>query len=365
MKTAEIINFLETVAPTALQEDYDNSGLIVGDPGMECKGAMVCLDITDDVLTEALQTGINLVISHHPLVFRGMKRFSEKNPVGRLLIRAIRENLMIYAIHTNLDNTWDGVSFKMAEKLGLEKPSVLDPKKGQLLKLITFVPLNHVDKVRNALFEAGAGEIGNYSECSFASEGNGSFKAGDQTDPFVGEKGRRHLEPESRLEVILPIFRDKAVIQALKASHPYEEVAFDLVPLANVFERAGSGVVGSLPSAMEEKHFLALVQKEFDIPMIRHSALKGEPIQRVALCGGAGSFLIPKALQAGADIFMTGDLKYHDFFEADGRIILADIGHYESEQYTQDLLIDRLKQKFPNFAVLKTGVRTNPVNYFL
>lgn len=365
MKTGEIINFLETVAPPELQEDYDNSGLIVGDPGTECMAAMVCLDITDEVITEALQSGTNLIISHHPLVFRGMKRFSEKTPVGRLLMRAIRENLLVYSIHTNLDNAWGGVSFRMAEKLGLQNLSILEHKKDQLVKLITFVPHDHIEKVRDALFAAGAGHIGNYSECSFVAEGRGSFTAGEQTDPFVGVKGERHIEPESRLEVILPVYRQRAVVQALKENHPYEEVAYDLVPLANISERTGSGVVGELASGMDEKEFLTLIKKAFDIPVIRHTALTGKPIRRVALCGGAGSFLISKALQTGADIYLTGDLKYHDFFEADDRIILADIGHYESEQYTQDLLIDRLKQKFPNFAVLKTGVRTNPVNYFL
>ncbi len=365
MITGDIINFLETVAPPALQEDYDNAGLIFGNPDSVCMKLLVCLDITDEVIEEAKINGANLIISHHPVVFRGIKKFNEKQISSRLLIKAIRENIQVYAIHTNLDNAWGGVSFRMADKLKLINRSVLEPKTGMLKKLFCFVPVQSVEKVRNALFVAGAGEIGAYSECSFSSEGKGTFKAGKGTEPFVGEQGIRHTEPEFKLELIYPAYREAFIIRALLASHPYEEVAYDIVELTNPFYRAGSGLVGDLPAELSTEAFLRELKQQFDATVVRHTRLVTERIKRVALCGGAGSFLISKAIASRADIFITADLKYHDYFEADGKIILADIGHYESEQFTSDLLVDLLKEKFPNFAVLKTGVLTNPVKYFL
>jgi dinuclear metal center YbgI/SA1388 family protein len=365
IKIGDLINFLETIAPVSLQESYDNAGLITGAPETPCTGALVTLDVTDAVLDEAEARGCNLVIAHHPLLFRSIKKLSGTDPVSRNLVRAVKKDIALYAIHTNLDNVPEGVNGKMASLLGLREPSILQPAIDKLKKLYCFVPLDHLENVRNALSKAGCGQIGRYSDCSFFVAGTGTFKAGAGADPFVGRIGELHREAEYRLEMIFPGWLEKQVVRAMVEAHPYEEVAYDIVSLDNRWEGAGSGLVGVLPEPVPEPVFLTRLQQVFGIPAIRHSSLVNRPVNRVALCGGAGSFLISSAIAAGADIFLTADLKYHDFFEADGRIVLADIGHFESEQFTSDLLVDLLNEKFPNFAVLKTGVRTNPVNYFL
>jgi dinuclear metal center YbgI/SA1388 family protein len=363
MNIATIISFLETLAPTALQETYDNAGLITGDRNAACSGIIITLDATEEVIEEAVNKGYNLVIAHHPIIFKGLKRITGSNYVERTVISAIRNDIAIYAIHTNLDNVLEGVSGKMAEKLGLENVRVLQPRERSLKKLYTYVPTAHTESVRQALFSAGAGEIGNYSECSFGSEGKGTFKAGAGTNPFVGKQGERHEETEMKLEVIFPSWLERSVISALRNSHPYEEVAFEVISLDNFYIRAGSGVIGEWKEGLDATSFIDKLSKTFNVPVVRHTRPTGKPIRRVALCGGAGSFLISKALSSEADAFITGDIKYHEFFDADGRLLIADIGHYESEQYTIDLLKEKLEEKFPNFAVLKTGVNTNPVHY--
>ncbi len=365
MKTLDIINFLETVAPASLQESYDNAGLIYGSTGTECTGAIVCLDITDQVIEEAVKFNCNFVIAHHPLVFKALKKINPEHGISRVLVNAIKKDISIYAIHTNLDNVISGVNMKIADKIGLKKLEILDKKTGLVKKLVCFVPTSHLEVLQSALFNAGAGHIGNYNECSFATEGKGTFKAGKDANPFVGDIGVRHAENEMRLEVVFSVWQQKAVVAAMKASHPYEEIAYDIMSVDYPHQEVGAGLLGELAEPLESNSFFKMVKEIFQVPVIRHSPLTGKTIKKVAICGGAGSFLISNAIAAGADIFLTADLKYHDFFEADGRIILADMGHYESEQFTQDLLIDLLKQKFPNFAVLKTGVATNPVNYFL
>lgn len=364
MNISDIINFLETRAPLSFQESYDNAGLIYGEGHWPCRGVLVSLDLTTEVVEEAIERGCNLVISHHPLVFGGLKKISESDPVGRALIRCIRQDIAVYAIHTNLDNVLEGVNGRMASLLGLRDTRVLQPMEGRLLKLVVFVPDDHLIQVRQAIWDAGAGQIGRYADCSFSASGKGSFRAGPGTNPFVGTPGALHLEPEQRLEVILPAHVEKAVVRAMLEAHPYEEVAYDLVPLKNTHPGMGAGLVGTLETPMDERSFLERVRAVFRIPVIRHSALTGRPVGRVALCGGAGSFLVSRALAAGADVFLTADVKYHTFFEPDGRMLLADIGHYESEQYTSDLLAELLKEKFPTFAVLKTGLVTNPIHYF-
>ena len=364
MTISEIINFLETRAPLSLQESYDNAGLLYGQGEWPCTGSLVSLDLTSAVVEEAIGRGCNLVISHHPLVFRGLKKISADDPVGRALIRCIRADIAVYAIHTNLDNVLEGVNGRMATLLGLRDTRVLQPLEGRLLKLMVFVPEAHLEQVRQAIWDAGAGQIGRYSECSFSATGTGTFRAGPGTNPFVGAQGALHREPEQRLEVVLPAYAEKRVIAAMLAAHPYEEVAYDLVPLKNSHQGLGAGLVGTLENPLGETDFLERVRSVFRIPVVRHSAPTGRPVSRVALCGGAGSFLVSRALAAGADAFLTADLKYHKFFEPDGRMLLADIGHYESEQYTSDLLAELLKEKFPTFAVLKTGLVTNPIHYF-
>lgn len=363
MKIADIIRVLEQLAPPSLQESYDNAGLLTGNSSQECTGLICCLDVTEEVVEEALQQGCNLLVAHHPLIFGGLKRINGNNAVERSLIKAIKHDIAIYAIHTNLDNVMEGVNGKMASLLGLRNCQVLLPKENSLKKLVTYVPVAQLEQVQAALFEAGAGNIGNYSECSFSSSGNGTFKAEKGANPFVGTVGARHTEPETRLEVLLPSTRESQVVKALRAAHPYEEVAFDIFPLSNTHPGIGAGLIGELETPLPETEFLQLLRRAFQLPMVRHTALTGKPVQKVALCGGAGSFLIGKALSIGAQAFITADLKYHDFFLADNKVLLADIGHFESEQFTIDLLKAYLAEKFPNFAVLKTSVFTNPVNY--
>lgn len=365
MKIADITSYLENIAPPSLQEDYDNAGLITGSAGWECSGAIISLDATEDVIQEAVEQKCNLVIAHHPIVFNGLKKINGKNYVERAIIAAIKNDIAIYAIHTNLDNVQHGVNGMIAKKLGLINTRVLAPKTGLLTKLVVFVPLQQAAQVRNALFDAGAGHIGNYTECSFNSNGTGTFTAGEGSKPFVGEQGKRQEEPEIKIETVFPAWLQKGIVAALKAAHPYEEPAFDLFSMHNELPVTGSGLTGELPEPVPEKDFLRLVQVAFGVPVVRHTPLKGELVKKVAVCGGAGSFLISNAVAAGADFYITADMKYHEFFDANDRLVIADVGHYESEQYTTDLIAGFLREKFPTFAALKTGVKTNPVHYFL
>ncbi len=367
MQIAVVLSHLESFAPLAYQEDYDNAGLLTGDNQWDCKGILTTLDVTPDIVEEAIARKCNLIVAHHPLIFGGLKKITVRTHVGQALITAIRNDIAIYAIHTNLDNVPGGVNGKIADQLGLEKKgrSPLLPRKQTLKKLFCFVPLAQFDRVRQAVFAAGAGFIGNYSECSFGLEGTGTFKGGADTHPFVGEPGKLHEEKEVKLEVILPSHLSGSIIDAMIRAHPYEEPAYDLMDLANTHPGVGSGLIGQLPQEMPEKIFLETIKKTFNLEMIRHTPLKGSLVKRVAVCGGAGSFLISNALVAGADFFITADLKYHEFFRAEGRMVIADIGHFESEQFTVDLLYEILREKFLTFAVLKSEIKTNPVNYYI
>lgn len=365
MQIAEIITFLESLAHPSLQESYDNAGLITGNASQECTGIICSLDATEEVITEAINKKCNLIVAHHPIIFTGLKKINGKDYVEKAIIKAIKNDIAIYAIHTNLDNVMDGVSGKMADLLGLENRSVLLPKPGILKKLFTFVPAHKSGDVRDAIFVAGGGHIGNYSECSFNTTGTGTFKAGAGTHPYAGKQGERHEENELKIEVIFPGHLEARIVAAMKKAHPYQEVAYDIVALSNSHPGIGSGLVGELSQPTPEKEFLARLKAVFKLNIIRHTAFTSKPVKRVALCGGAGSFLIPKALSIGANVYITADMKYHEFFDANDRILIADIGHYESEQFTIALLHERLEQKFPTFAVLKTQVETNPVKYFV
>lgn len=363
MKVRDITQFLEKWAPLSLQESYDNAGLLLGQADWECTGVFCCLDVTEEVLVEAKNKHCNLIVAHHPLIFGGLKRINGSQATERIVIEAIKNEIAIYAIHTNLDNVLDGVNGKIASLLGLKNCRVLLPLSQSLKKLITYVPVDHLEKVRTALFEAGAGHVGNYSECSFSSVGEGTFKGGLGTQPFVGEPGLLHKEKEVKLEVVLQATHASAVLGALHAAHPYEVVAYDLLALDNANDQIGSGLLGHLPEPVAEAAFLKSLSTIFKAPLVRHSKSLGKMIETVGVCGGAGQFLIKNALNAGAQAFITADLKYHDFFLADDRILLADVGHFESEQFTMDLLLEHLAEKFPTFAVLKTSVSTNPVYY--
>ncbi len=364
MKIHEVISFLERKAPPALQEKYDNTGLITGEAQWECTGILCALDATEEVIREAVSRQCNLVVAHHPIIFGGLKRIIGNNYVERTVITAIKNDIAIYAIHTSLDNVAQGVNGRMAAVLGLQQTQVLLPKTEVLRKLFTFVPADYANMVRTSVFNAGGGHISNYSECSFNTEGTGTFKAGEGTQPFVGEPGRQHQEKEIRIEIIYPAYAEEGIIAAMKKAHPYEEVAYDIVSLSNSHPGIGSGLIGRLPEPMPEREFLEKLKLVFRIPVVRHTRMLNRPIQQVALCGGAGSFLISRALAARADAYISADIKYHEFFDANDRLLLCDVGHYESEQFTIDLLQEELQQNFPTFAVLKTGVITNPVNYF-
>ncbi len=365
MKIEDITVFLESYAPPDLQENYDNAGLITGSNSWDCTGIITTLDATEEVVLEAIEKKCNLIVAHHPIIFGGLKKITGKNYVERAIITAIKNDIAIYAIHTNLDNVLNGVNDAIADKLGLMNRTILQPKGGTLKKLFSFVPVEHAEKVRSAIFAAGAGHISDYSECSFNARGEGTFKPGEGTNPFTGKIGERHTEEEIKLEMIFPYWLEKKILLALMAAHPYEEVAYDIVSLDNQNQQVGSGLLGDLPKPVSDTEFLGLLKEKFGLSVIKHTVLKDKPVKKIALCGGAGSFLIGAAVAAGADFYVSSDIKYHEFFDANGWLTIADIGHYESEQFTTDLLFDLLRQKFPNFAVLKTGVKTNPVHYCL
>jgi dinuclear metal center YbgI/SA1388 family protein len=365
MKIKDIISALESVAPPLLQESYDNAGLITGDENQECTGILISLDATAEVIAEAKQKNCNLVVSHHPIVFSGLKKIKSSHYVGRAVIAAIKNDVALYAIHTNLDNVMTGVNGKIADMIGLEKTTVLSSRETVLKKLYTFVPVEHVEKIRQAVFDAGGGQIGDYSECSFNAEGFGTFTGGADSNPFVGKKGMQHREKEIKVEIIFPVWLENRIIKDMVASHPYEEPAYDIIALDNTIQSIGSGVIGNLKEPADEISFLEKVKEIFHLQVIKHTRLLNRPVNRVAVCGGAGSFLISRALAVGADIYISSDIKYHEFYEANDKMVIADIGHYESEQFTVNLLQEFLEQKFPTFAVLKTEVNTNPVRYFI
>ena len=344
MRIKEIIQTIEQMAPLPLQESYDNSGLQVGDVSREVTGILLCIDVTEDVIDEAISLGCNLVISHHPIAFRPFKSLTGKNYVERCMLQAIRHDIALYAAHTNLDNAWGGVNYKLAEMLELQNVKILQPLENALLKFVTTVPLQHAESVRNALFNAGAGHIGNYDSCSYNLSGEGTFRAKEGANPHIGEIDQLHFEPEVRIETVIPVMKREEVLRALLAVHPYEEPVFDFYPITNDWPQHGSGVVGVLPEPMPEQEFLYLLKDIFNLPTIQHSKMQGREIRDVGLCGGAGAFLIPRAIAYGADAFITGEAKYNDFFDVEGRILLAVVGHYESEICTKEIFFDLISR---------------------
>ena len=363
MKIKEIVSALDRFAPLPLQDGFDNAGLQIGLTEAEATGALLCLDVTEAVLDEAIALGCNLVISHHPLIFKGYKSITGKDYVERCILKAIRNDMVLYAAHTNLDNAKGGVNNKIAEKIGLKHLQVLEPKRNSLLKLVTFVPTEQAERVRKALFAAGCGNIGGYDSCSYNLKGEGTFRAGENTHPFCGSIGELHREEEVRIETILPSYKKGEVVRALLSAHPYEEPAFDLYPLENEWTQAGAGIVGELETPETELEFLKRIKKIFEVECVKHNRLTGREIQKVALCGGAGAFLIPQAICSGADIFITGEIKYHDYFGHEDEILLAEIGHYESEQYTKEIFYSIIRDLFPNFALHLSKINTNPIKY--
>jgi len=363
MKIREVIQLLEEFAPLELQESYDNAGLNLGNPEADLTGILCTVDVTEEVVEEAERLKANLIVSHHPVIFSGIKSITGSNSHERIIIRAIQNNIALYSAHTNLDNVKDGVNYQIAEKLNLKKLRVLEPMRKNLVKLVTFVPENYALKVRDALFQGGAGNIGEYDSCSYNLRGQGTFRGREGTNPFVGEQGKIHFEDEVRIETIVPDYLLGKVLKKLFETHPYEEVAYDLYPLLNENPLAGNGVLGELPEEATPESFLEILKTTFHIPAIRYAGNTSKKIKYVAVCGGAGSFLISRALHSNADAFVTGDLKYHQFFEAENKILLCDIGHYESEQFTKELLFTLLSKKLSKFAVHLSEVVTNPIKY--
>ena len=362
-KIKEVTDFLETLAPRSLQETYDNSGLLTGNQEWDVSGILVTLDCLENVVEEAIRLKTNLIVAHHPILFRGQKKFTGETYVERTVIKAIKNDIAIYAVHTNLDNVLEGVNKKIADRIGLVKLRILDPKKDTLMKLVTFIPTLDAEPVIQALNEAGAGNIGHYKNCSFRVTGTGTFQPGEQAHPHIGTKGQLEKVEEVRVELIFPSHLEKRIISALKKIHPYEEVAYFLSRLENENQEAGAGVIGELSAPEEPMEFLKRLKATMNTSCIRHSAILSSPIKKVALCGGSGSFLLPKAIASGADVFVSSDFKYHEFFDAESKIMIADIGHFESEQFTKELLQEVLTQKFSNFAINFSGTVTNPISY--
>lgn len=365
MQIKDILSEIEKFAPLSYQESYDNCGIQVGDVLQEATGALLTLDVTEATLDEAIKNHCNLIIAHHPLIFSGLKSITGKNYVERVVLKAIKNDIVIYAAHTNLDNVQQGVNRKIADRLKLKNCRILAPVKGKLYKLFTYVPVESAERLKTALFAAGLGHIGAYSECSFVTQGKGSFRPSEQSNPVIGTPGGQREEvTEMKVELIVPEHLKNTAIKVLRQNHPYEEVAYELIVLENENQTIGAGMIGELETPMPATEFLAYLKQNMQTQCVRHTVLHTEYISKVALCGGAGSFLLKNAIAQQADIFITGDYKYHQFFDAENRIVIADIGHYESEQFTIEIFSEILKEKFPNFALLFTKTNTNPVNYY-
>jgi len=363
MTIKDVTRHIETIAPLPTAEDFDNVGLLVGDYNTKVTGVLVTLDTLEETIDEAIEKNCNLIVSFHPIIFSGLKKLNGKTYVERVVIKAIQNNIAIYATHTALDNSIVGVSAKMGAVLGLQNTQILLPKKGFLKKLITYVPETHSEDIRNALFSAGAGNIGNYQQCSFNIKGTGTFNGKENSNPTLGTKGVLQEENEICIQVIFEAFKENQIVKALLKSHPYEEVAYEVISTDNYYQKIGMGMIGELPEEMSETDFLSFVKKTFKTGCVRHSATLRKPIKKVALLGGSGSFAIEAAIGKQADAYISSDFKYHDFFKAESKILLLDIGHYESEQFTKNLLFEYLTKKITSFAIVLSEKSTNPIYY--
>jgi len=359
----DITDYLEELAPLNYAEDFDNVGLLIGNYNTSITGVLVTLDTLEKTIEEAITKKCNLIVSFHPIIFEGIKKLNGNSYVERVVSKAIQNDIAIYATHTALDNSKNGVSAKISEVLGLKNNKILLPKKGILKKLTTFVPIENAEKLRDALFNAGAGNIGNYDRCSFNIDGEGTYRGNQNSNPAIGKKGENHTENETQISVIYESKNETTILASLQKNHPYEEISYDLITTENIHQNIGMGMIGDLPTEMEENEFLLFLKKKMKTACIRHSNLINKKIKKVAVLGGSGSFAISNAIEAGADAYVSADFKYHEFFKAENKIILADIGHYESEQFTKNLLVDYLTKKFSNFAIVLSEESTNPIYY--
>ena len=365
MQIKEIMKTLECFAPLTLQESYDNSGLQIGKPETFVKKALICLDVTLAIVDEAIEKNCDLIISHHPLLFSGLKKICGGSPVEKIVEKVILHQIAVYSAHTHLDNIINGVNKQLSDKIGIMNPKILKPTKGILRKLVTFCPITEVENVREVLFSAGAGKIGNYDSCSSNTISEGTFRANKQAHPYVGEIDKLHTEKEVRIETIYPFYHEKAILQSLLSAHPYEEVAYDIYSLENTFSEVGSGMIGDLAESMSLNDFMGLICQKLKAPMLRYAGSSEKNIKRVALCGGSGAFLIKDAIAQKADAFITSDIKYHDFGDYSEELILIDAGHFETEQFTKHLLSDILNENFPTFATQISEQDNNLVKYFI
>ena len=363
MFVSDIIKIIEDWAPIEYSEDFDNVGLLTGDPNSNCTGVLITLDTIELIVDEAIKKKCNLIVSFHPIIFSSLKKISKSDYVQKTIYKAIQNNISIYAIHTSLDNHKYGVNYKIAEKLNLINTQILLPKNDTLRKLIVNVPESNENDLLKALHDAGAGILGNYENCSFSIEGKGTFKGNELSNPNIGDPQKKTSIVEKQIQLVFQKHLESRILKTLFKNHPYESVAYDILNLNNLNPDIGMGVFGSLKKSLSENDFIELLKKTFKIPLIRHSKLLGKPIKKVALLGGSGSFAINSAIKKQADVFLTSDLKYHNFFMAENKIVLMDIGHYESEQYTKNLIFDFLKEKLSSFAVVLSSINTNPVNY--
>ena len=363
MKLVDLCSYLDSEVPLSFQESYDNSGLQIGVPEKEISMALIALDVTEEVVEEAIAYKCDVIVSHHPLIFSGIKRIAGRTFTERIIYKAAKYDIAIYSSHTNLDIFSNGVSRKMAEKIGLMDIQVLSPSKNRLSKLVTYIPESHLELVRESLFKAGAGVIGNYDKCGFTTLGTGSFRSGKSSNPFVGQKGKIHFENEIRFETVLFSHLKEEVLKILLEVHPYEEVAYDIYALENENTEVGLGCIGEFNEPIGEDAFLKHISSVFNAQGIRYSKLAGRRVGKVALCGGSGASLLNVAIDSGADVFITSDIKYHNFFDADNKILIVDIGHFESEKFSTEILYDLIIKKFPKFAVRFSETNTNPINY--
>ncbi|PQJ20649.1 Nif3-like dinuclear metal center hexameric protein [Tenacibaculum sp. SG-28] len=363
MKIKDITNYLEQLAPLPFAEDFDNVGLLIGSPNTTVNGILVTLDTLEKTVDEAIQKGCNLILSFHPIIFSGLKKLNGNSYVEKVVLKAIKNDIAIYATHTALDNVNRGVSAKMCEILSLKNTKTLLPKKGMLKKLTTYVPSKEAGPLRKKLFEAGAGNIGNYDNCSFNTTGTGTFHANENANPVLGKRGELVHEEETCITVTFIAYLETAIIKCLLENHPYEEVAYEVITLDNSYQDIGMGMQGELEQEMDAKTFLKEVKTKFKTKCIRHSAIANTPIKKVAVLGGSGAFAIGQAKKQKADAYISADFKYHDFFKAENEILLVDVGHYESEQFTKNLLVDYLRKKFSTFAIILSEESTNPIYY--
>ncbi|SMG39302.1 dinuclear metal center protein, YbgI/SA1388 family [Marivirga sericea] len=363
-KIKDIVQHLESIAPLAYQESYDNAGLIVGDANKKVSNILITLDVTEEVIAEAISKNCELIVAHHPIIFKGLKKLTGCNYVERTVIEAIKNDIAVYASHTNLDNIKNGVNAKIAEKLNLYNTEILSPKKGSLAKLSVFVPKENATALKSALHDAGAGQIGAYEDCAFESVGIGSFLPTDKANPSIGKQGKLETVEEHKIEVIFPMHLKNKVLSAMNQAHPYEEVAYYLHQLENTYHDLGSGMIGEIEMEMKAKDFFDYLKERMGLTVIKHTKEINRKIKRVAICGGSGAFLISQAINKKADIYISSDIKYHEFFDAEERLIIADIGHYESERFTNEIFYAILKENFANIALHLGQTVTNPIKYY-